>query len=170
MIFADITTAFVRIQTVHLAFDPAWNHRNLQGRNVHHAHLGANLQRALLWKHQHFRVGVFPVGIDTERFRRIAEMSMGSTEAMDLEESLAGRALIIGIDRLDYSKGIVHRLDGYERFLEKYPEWHGRVTYLQIAPGSRQERPEYADLDAAVSAKVGHMHGRFGVVSWVPLR
>jgi trehalose 6-phosphate synthase len=125
-----------------------------------HYHLG----------HQHFRVGVFPVGVDTEGFRRLAEDSAHTSFAAELEESLAGRALMVGVDRLDYSKGIVNRLDGYERFLEKYPEWHGRITYLQIAPGSRQDIPEYAEIDAAVNAKVGHINGRFGAVSWVPLR
>ena len=125
-----------------------------------HYHLGA----------QHFRVGVFPVGIDTEGFHRLAQASTPSAGAAELGESLAGRTLIVGIDRLDYSKGIVNRLDGYERFLEKYPDWHGRITYLQISPATRQDIPEYADIDAAVSAKVGHINGRFGAVSWSPVR
>ncbi|MBO3274360.1 alpha,alpha-trehalose-phosphate synthase (UDP-forming) [Pseudomonas schmalbachii] len=119
---------------------------------------------------QRFRVGVFPVGVDTDGFRRLAETATQAPVAAEFTESLSGRALIVGVDRLDYSKGIVNRVDGYERFLEKYPEWHGRVTYLQIAPGSRQDIPEYAQIDAAVSARVGHINGRFGEVSWVPLR
>ena len=119
---------------------------------------------------QRFRVGVFPVGIDTDGFRRLAEASMHTNFAAELEESLAGRTLLVGVDRLDYSKGIVNRLDGYERFLEKYPEWHGRITYLQISPATRQEIPEYVDIDAAVSSKVGHINGRFGAVSWSPVR
>ncbi|MCY1259409.1 Trehalose-6-phosphate synthase [compost metagenome] len=117
-----------------------------------------------------FRVGVFPVGVDTDGFRRLAESAAQSPCAVELQESLVGRALLVGVDRLDYSKGIVNRLDGYERLLEKYPEWHSRVTYLQIAPGSRQDIPEYAEIDAMVNAKVGHINGRFGAVSWVPLR
>ncbi|MCP8467076.1 alpha,alpha-trehalose-phosphate synthase (UDP-forming) [Pseudomonas sp. ZM23] len=119
---------------------------------------------------QHFRVGVFPVGVDAEGFRQLAERAERSQAAEDLRESLGGRALMVGVDRLDYSKGIVNRLDGYERFLERFPEWHNRVTCLQISPGSRQDIPEYADIEAAVSARVGHINGRFGAVSWVPLR
>jgi trehalose 6-phosphate synthase len=129
-------------------------------RDGRHFHLG----------HQHFRVGVFPVGIDSEGFRRLAEASTHSAFAEELDESLSGRILMVGVDRLDYSKGIVNRLDGYERFLEKYPEWHGHISYLQIAPGSRTDIPEYIEIDAAVSAKVGHINGRFGAASWVPLR
>jgi len=119
---------------------------------------------------QQFRVGVFPVGVDAAGFRRLAEEASQSQAAEDLRESLGGRALMVGVDRLDYSKGIVNRLDGYERFLERNPEWHNRVTCLQISPGSRQDIPEYVDIDAAVSARVGHINGRFGAVSWVPLR
>lgn len=119
---------------------------------------------------QHFRVGVFPVGVDVAGFRRLAEEASQSQAAEDLRESLGGRALMVGVDRLDYSKGIVNRLDGYERFLERNPDWHNRVTCLQISPGSRQGIPEYADIDAAVSSRVGHINGRFGAVSWVPLR
>ncbi len=104
---------------------------------------------------QHFRVGVFPVGVDAAGFRRLAEEASQSQAAEDLRESLGGRALMVGVDRLDYSKGIVNRLDGYERFLELNPDWHNRVTCLQISPGSRQDIPEYADIDAAVSARVG---------------
>ena len=129
-------------------------------RDGRHYHLGQ----------QHFRVGVFPVGIDAAGFRRLAEASTHSTFAEELDESLSGRTLMVGVDRLDYSKGIVNRLDGYERFLEKYPAWHGHLSYLQIAPGSRQDIPEYIEIDAAVSAKVGHINGRFGAASWVPLR
>ena len=119
---------------------------------------------------QQFRVGVFPVGVDAAGFRRLAEEAAQRQAAQDLRESLGGRALMVGVDRLDYSKGIVNRLDGYERFLERNPGWHNRVTCLQISPGSRQDIPEYVDIDAAVSARVGHINGRFGAVSWVPLR
>ncbi len=119
---------------------------------------------------QHFRLGAFPVGIDAEGFRDLAEQAADGVLAEALSASLAGRALLVGVDRLDYSKGICNRLEGYERCLELHPEWHGRVSYLQIAPSSRSDIPEYIEIDAAVSAKVGHINGRFGTASWVPLR
>lgn len=119
---------------------------------------------------QHFRVGVFPVGVDVEGFRHLADQSTSTDFAKELGSSLEGRALLAGIDRLDYSKGILNRFDAFERFLDKYPEWHDKVTFLQIAPGTRTDIPEYVDNDAAVNAKVGHINGRFGGVAWVPLR
>ena len=74
--------------------------------------------------------------------------------------------MIIGVDRLDYSKGIPERMNAFERFLTLFPDWHGNVTYLQITPHSRSEIPEYADISrtsakrsgasTAISAKPGH--------------
>jgi trehalose 6-phosphate synthase len=134
--------------------------------------VGAKSGDGRRWRrgHQQFRIGAFPVGLDAEGFRRMADEGVRSDFARALENSLEGRALMVGIDRLDYSKGILNRIDAYERFLERHPEQRGHVTYLQIAPASRRDIPEYMDIDAAVNAKVGHINGRFGEVSWVPLR
>jgi trehalose 6-phosphate synthase len=83
---------------------------------------------------------------------------------------LAGRALIISVDRLDYSKGIVHRLSAFERFLQTQPNWLGKVTYLQIAPKSRTEIPEYADMAQDIGAAAGRINGAFGEADWTPIR
>ncbi len=117
-----------------------------------------------------FRIGVFPVGVDPGGVQRLAVEAWESPFAQDYRASLSGKIAMISIDRLDYSKGIINHCDGYERFLEKYPVWHGKAMFLQIAPQSRSEIPEYAEIDAAVSARVGHVNGRFGTVDWVPLR
>jgi trehalose 6-phosphate synthase len=84
--------------------------------------------------------------------------------------SLSGRAMIIGVDRLDYSKGITLRMDAFERFLASNPPWHGQVTYLQITPRSRSEIQEYADLESVIGAKAGHINGTFGEAAWTPIR
>ena len=70
-------------------------------------------------------------------------------------ESLSGRAMIIGVDRLDYSKGIPERLNAFERFLTNFPDWRGKVTYLQITPRSRTAIAEYADIGRVVGETVG---------------
>ena len=85
-------------------------------------------------------------------------------------ESLAARALIIGVDRLDYSKGIAHRLSAFERFLQTQPEWRGKVTYLQIAPKSRTEIPEYADIEREIGSAAGRINGAYGEADWTPIR
>jgi len=116
------------------------------------------------------KVGVFPVGVETDAFSRLARRAIESPFVRDVLGSLSGRAMIIGVDRLDYSKGLPERMDAFERFLTIFPEWHDNVTYLQITPFSRSAIPEYADLGRAVGEAVGRINGNFGEASWTPLR
>jgi trehalose 6-phosphate synthase len=116
------------------------------------------------------RIGSFPVGIDTAEFERMARRAVRSTFVRDVVSSLDGRALVIGVDRLDYSKGLIQRMEAFERFYALHPEWQNKVTYLQIAPKSRSEIPEYADLEQAVGAAAGRINGKYGEVSWTPIR
>ena len=119
---------------------------------------------------RHVRVGVFPVGVETEAFQRLARRAIGSAFVRDVMESLSGRAMIIGVDRLDYTKGIPERMDAFERFLTNFPDLRGKVTYLQITPRSRSGIPEYADISRKVSGAVGRINGIFGEASWTPVR
>lgn len=116
------------------------------------------------------QVGVFPVGVETEAFSRLARRAIESGFVREVLESLSGRAMIIGVDRLDYSKGIPERMDAFERFLTNFPDWRGKVTYLQITPRSRSGIPEYADISRKVGEAVGRINGTFGEASWTPLR
>jgi len=116
------------------------------------------------------RIGAFPVAIATRVFARAARNAMRSTLAGELRDSLNGRRLILGVDRLDYSKGITHRIQAFGHFLDTYPEWRGRVTYLQVTPKSRSGVPEYVDMEQAVSTLVGQVNGRHGEPSWTPIR
>jgi trehalose 6-phosphate synthase len=116
------------------------------------------------------RIDVFPVGIETTAFASLAQRSERLPFVQHVLESLAGRALIIGVDRLDYSKGIAHRLSAFERFLQTQPDWRGKVTYLQIAPKSRTEIPEYADMGQAIGAAAGRINGAYGEADWTPIR
>jgi trehalose 6-phosphate synthase len=116
------------------------------------------------------RIDVFPVGIETAAFARLAQHSARLPFVQHVLESLVGRALIIGVDRLDYSKGIAHRLSAFERFLQTQPDWRGKVTYLQITPKSRAEIPEYADLEREISAAAGRINGAYGEADWTPIR
>ena len=86
------------------------------------------------------RIGTFPVGIETRDFTRLARRAVQAPSwSQQVMQSVPG-ALMIGVDRLDYSKGIAPRLEAYERFLAAHPEWHGKITYLQITPKSRSAR------------------------------
>lgn len=116
------------------------------------------------------KIGVFPVGIEVEAFSRMARRAARSSFVNGVLASLAGRAMIIGVDRLDYSKGIDARIDAFEAFLAANPEWHNNVTYLQITPKSRSSIQEYAAMERLVNEKVGKVNGAYGEASWTPIR
>lgn len=116
------------------------------------------------------RVGVFPVGVETEPFARLARRATGSSFVREVLASMVGRAMIIGVDRLDYSKGIPERMEAFEKLLTNFPDWRGLVTYLQITPRSRTDIEEYAGLARTVGEAVGRINGAFGEASWTPLR
>ncbi len=116
------------------------------------------------------RIGVFPIGIETAAFSRMARRSVRSPMVRNVVDSLSGRAMIIGVDRLDYSKGLAQRLDAYERFLALHPDWRNKVTYLQITPKSRSEITEYVDMERVVNTAAGRINGTYGEAAWTPIR
>jgi trehalose 6-phosphate synthase len=115
-------------------------------------------------------IGSFPVGIDPRGFARLARRNAQSPLVRNLVASLGGRDLVIGVDRLDYSKGLTERLDAFDTFLANHSEWLGKVTYLQISPKSRSEIPEYGELEEALGSAAGRINGKYGEVSWTPIR
>jgi len=115
------------------------------------------------------RIGTFPVGIETHQFTRLARRAVKSAFVREVIDSVPG-TLIIGVDRLDYSKGITLRLEAYERFLSANPQWHGRITYLQITPKSRSAIKEYSDMEGAVNSAAGRINGAFSEANWTPVR
>jgi trehalose 6-phosphate synthase len=115
------------------------------------------------------RIGTFPVGIETREFTRLARRSVKTTFVQRVVDSIPG-LLMIGVDRLDYSKGITLRLEAYERFLAAHSEWRGRITYLQITPKSRSQIKEYAEMEAAVNSAAGRINGTYSEASWSPVR
>jgi trehalose 6-phosphate synthase len=119
---------------------------------------------------QQTRIGAFPVGIEPRAFERLARRNVRSPLVKELVASLGGRFLVIGVDRLDYSKGLIQRLDAFDIFLANHADWIGNVTYLQITPKNRSEIPEYAELEKATGAAAGRINGKYGEVSWTPIR
>jgi trehalose 6-phosphate synthase len=116
------------------------------------------------------RAAAFPIGIDASEF----EEPLAATDARNafetLRRSAEGKKVIIGVDRLDYSKGIAERFQGYRRFLEENEEWRGRVSLLQIAPPSRGEVHTYEHIRAELDELSGRVNGAFAHVDWVPIR
>lgn len=114
--------------------------------------------------------GVFPISIDPAEVRGMATSGREVKTVRRLKESLHARPLVIGVDRLDYSKGLPERFQAYERMLRNYPETVGDVTYLQVAQPSREDVPEYNELRIRLEGIVGEINGHFAEFDWVPLR
>lgn len=116
------------------------------------------------------RLGVFPAEIDAEEFAATAEASAGTEESEQFRTSIAGQSMILGVDRLDPSKGLLQRVAGYRRLLETREGWLGRTTFVQIAAVSRQDVAAYRDLRTALDREAGAINSTFGTVDWTPLR
>ena len=112
----------------------------------------------------------FPIGVDTENVARMARAAERAPQTVRMQESLDDKHLIIGVDRLDYSKGLVHRFLAFERLLEAYPENRGRATFMQVAPPTRTEVPEYTEIRRELEEAAGRINGRFADIDWVPIR
>jgi trehalose 6-phosphate synthase len=117
-----------------------------------------------------FSAGVFPIGIDTAQVTEAARRADDSREIAQLRESLVNRELIIGVDRLDYSKGLPERFKAYERLLERSSQLHRQVTFLQIAPPSRGSVPEYRQIRRDLERSAGHINGMYATPDWAPIR
>jgi len=116
------------------------------------------------------RAAAYPIGIDTEAFAELAEAQENSPETQQLVESLQGRRLILGVERLDYSKGLPHRFDAIESLLEGHPEFKRQFEFLQIAAPSREEVARYRALKRQLESVAGRVNGRFAEFDWQPVR
>jgi trehalose 6-phosphate synthase len=107
------------------------------------------------------RVVTLPIGIDYRRFRAQALDPDTQARAARLRATLGADVVMLGVDRLDYTKGILERLRGYERFLERQPQWRHRVSLMQITVPSRDRVPDYREMKRAIDEAVGRITGRF---------
>jgi trehalose 6-phosphate synthase len=111
-----------------------------------------------------------PIGIDAKAFAVESERSANDRLVQRVAGSLVGRSLAIGVDRMDYSKGLPNRFEAYGRLLERHPEHRRRIHFLQICPRSREEVDEYRRLRAELDRLTGRINGRFSEFDWTPLR
>ena len=116
------------------------------------------------------RVGVFPIGVDVDGIQHEAMHSQSSETVRRMSEGLLGRRCVIGVDRLDYSKGLVDRFLAYERYMEAHPESLNRITFLQIAPLSRADVRAYGEIRRSLEQTAGRINGRFAETDWTPIR
>jgi trehalose 6-phosphate synthase len=116
------------------------------------------------------RLATFPIGIDVKAFSELATKAAARPEMSRLRASLNGRKLALGVDRLDYSKGLPNRLRAFDRLFELQPELKKAVSLLQIAVPSRVHIPAYQQLHHEIAGMVGEINGKHADVDWTPIR
>jgi trehalose 6-phosphate synthase len=133
--------------------------------------LGLEAQNGIVKsRHGTSQIGVFPIGIDAEKFALQAAKAASHPEVSRLRRSLNGEKLAIGVDRLDYSKGLINRISAFDRMWTLYPSLARTVSLLQIANPSRGAIEAYGNLQSELAKLVSDVNGRHGEVDWTPIR
>lgn len=114
-------------------------------------------------------IGFFPISVDFRHFEELASSVQVVRRMRDINDRLPSIQIALGVDRLDYTKGIPERLRAYRAFLRTYPEFHGRVVLFQIVVPSRESIPRYRELKNEVEQLVAQINGEFGVPGWIPI-
>ncbi len=140
---------------------------------VHTPEYARNLRRTLgrqSYRARSVPTRVYPIGIDPKPYEEWSREPAALKVGRKLREGLLGRKLVLGVDRLDYTKGIAERLRIFGRLLELYPKWRRRVSFIQISAPSRTRVAEYVRQRRDVEELVGNLNGRHGDTEWVPIR
>jgi trehalose 6-phosphate synthase len=133
--------------------------------------LGLSVENGVVMSlHGTTRIAVFPIGIDVEKFARQAAKAISHPDVSRLRRSLNGEKLAIGVDRLDYSKGLVNRISAFDRLWTAHPSLARTVSLLQIATPSRGAIEAYGNLQNELARLVSDVNGRHGEVDWTPIR
>ena len=116
------------------------------------------------------KIAAYPIGIDAKSFEEAALSNAANDAAESLGRFLGDRNLVVGVDRMDYSKGLPQRFEAVGRLFDHYPEVRGAVSVTQIAPPSRSKVEEYQDLRIQLDELAGRINGDYGDLDWIPLR
>ncbi|HEY3876059.1 MAG TPA: bifunctional alpha,alpha-trehalose-phosphate synthase (UDP-forming)/trehalose-phosphatase [Candidatus Kapabacteria bacterium] len=128
-----------------------------------------NRSGALTYRGRTVQTGPFPMGIEFERFHNSGGSPEVQKECASLREHLGEERAIVSIDRQDYSKGILNRLEAYEFFLERYPQWREKVTVLMVVVPSRVGVENYQAVKSSIDEAVGRINGKFSRLGWTPI-
>jgi trehalose 6-phosphate synthase len=134
---------------------------------AHAQNLGDGRWRAF---NRSVQAGAFPIGIDVQEFTALAEAPEGREMYERMRREYSRRKLLVGVDRLDYSKGLPQRMRAFREMLQKYPETHGVATLIQIASPSREDVSAYTDILHELESLCGSINGNFGELDWMPVR
>jgi trehalose 6-phosphate synthase/phosphatase len=120
------------------------------------------------WNARRVRLGIHPMGVDAEQLAQLALSSEVNAERIRLR--VGGQRLLVGVDRLDYSKGLLRRLSAFGELLRRYPEWHEKVRLIQVGVPSRGGIGSYDRFREEINSLVGRINGEFSTANWSPIR
>ncbi len=121
------------------------------------------------FKDRIIKVDAFPMGIDYDKFANASKDPAVQKSVKSVRRTVGERKVILSVDRMDYTKGILQRLDAYDKFLDTYPQYKGKVTMILVAVPSRSHVEQYASLKKSVDQKVGAINGKHGMIDWTPI-
>jgi trehalose 6-phosphate synthase/phosphatase len=150
-----------------VGFHTASYMRNFSSSALHILGVTVDVDR-VTWQGRVSNLGVFPMGVDAAAFQERSRSPEVQSHAVEFR-GRRGERLLVGIDRLDYTKGIPRRLLAFERLLKDHPELHGHIRLVQVAVPSRTGVDAYAEFRNQVDALVGRINGQFGSPDWVPV-
>jgi trehalose 6-phosphate synthase/phosphatase len=128
------------------------------------------LSNEILVDERSVTINAFPMGIDYVKYSNLARCEKVAKAKAEILKLTGGRKLMISIDRLDYSKGLVNRLEAYDLFLQKHPEFHEQVVFIQLIVPSRDTVKQYSILKEKVNRLVGDINTRYSTLDWSPIR
>lgn len=115
------------------------------------------------------RLGAYPVGVDVEFFAAEAQREETRSHAREVREQTGAKTVILAAERLDYVKGVLERLEAFERYLLRHPDRHGDISFIQVAVPTRTGMSEFQQMRRSVEEAVGRINGRFGRMDWRPV-
>jgi trehalose 6-phosphate synthase/phosphatase len=145
----DYAQYFLRAVTRTLGYEVGLNTTTIEGRLV--------------------KVDAFPIGIDFDKFSEATKSKKVQNEIKHIKSTLGNQKLIFSVDRLDYTKGFLHRLEGYEYFLESFPQWREKVLFNMVVVPSRDSIGPYQEMKKEIEAMVGRINGKYGTIAWRPI-
>lgn len=115
------------------------------------------------------KADLFPLGIDYEKFNSAASIPAVCEHKNAIVEKFGAQKVLFSVDRLDYTKGVTHRLSGFERFLELFPDWRGKIVFIMVVIPSRQIVSKYNERRKLIEEQVGRINGRYSTLEWQPI-
>jgi trehalose 6-phosphate synthase/phosphatase len=125
--------------------------------------------RNILMKERIVKAEMFPLGIDFEKFHSANANEQVIEQIKQIKANFRDKKIIFSVDRLDYTKGVTHRLSGFERFLDKHPGWRGKVVFILIIVPSRQIISKYNERKKLIEERVGRLNGKYSSLEWQPI-